>query len=203
MNLTPEQLKKLLAVLFGVFVLLIGYRVATYERPRTAPLTYTRGAVASSPVRPGLRPSSDSADPLAVLLQRGETRFPGVARDLFRMENPAPRTQKPVIMPVATAPTPTGPPPKTPEELAADAARLDLSKFRFLGYLTEKDSSLFLSKDGEVYVVRSGDPVLKSYRVKSAGKDHVMLRDSATGVEVRIELSGGGEPAAQAQQKPR
>jgi transcription termination factor Rho len=43
--------------------------------------------------------------------------------------------------------------------------------------------------------VRSGDTVLKNYRVKEAGKDHVVLLDSMTRVEVRIELSGGADQA--------
>ena len=121
------------------------------------------------------------------------------------MENPAPAKMK---FAFKTALTPTLPPVqvKTPEELAAeaaaaavraaaDAARADLSRFRFLGYLTEQESKLFLSKDGELFIVKSGDAVLKTYRVKEASKDYVVLRDTVTGVEVRIELSGG-EPAA-------
>jgi len=80
---------------------------------------------------------------------------------------------------------------KTAEEIAADLARTDLSKFRFLGYLTDKDSSLFLSKEGELFIVKKGDAVLKSYQIKAVGIDHVVLYDTVTKVEVRIELSGG------------
>lgn len=190
MNLTQAQLKKLLGVLIAVLVVAIGYRLLTATKPQTAPLAYTRGAVATSSVRPGIR-SVQTADSLELFLARREVKFPGVSRDLFRMENPAPPRPKQVA--VVTAVTPTGPPPPTPQQIAAEAARADLSKFHFLGYLTEKDSSLFLSKDGEVYIVRSGDTVLKNYRVKQAGKDHVILLDSATGVEVRVELSGSSD----------
>jgi hypothetical protein len=191
MTLSREKQKNILIALFAVLALLIVYRIFSAEKPKTAPLTYTRGAMASSAVRPGLAARAAGTDPLSVFLQRREEKFPGVARDIFRMENPA-RKPKAVPKPV-TAPTPTLPPVpvKTPEELAADVARADLSKFRFLGYLTDKDNTLFLSKDGENFVVKSGDKVLKNYMVKEAEKDHVVLFDTITRVEVRVELSGG------------
>jgi hypothetical protein len=182
--------------LYAVLAFLIGYRVMTAEKPKTVPLIYTRGAVATSPVRMGVQSPAAGSDPLLVFLVQREKKFPGVTRDIFRMENPAPKTKPaPVTAPAPTVPAPPPVPVKTPEEIAADAARADLSRFRFLGYLTDKDSTLFLSKDGELYIVRSGDTVLKNYRVKEAGKDHVVLLDSMTRVEVRIELSGGADQA--------
>jgi hypothetical protein len=116
-------------------------------------------------------------------------------RDIFRMSAPEPAgKRKPVVaqsatiitQPVSTVPV------KTAEEVAADLARADLSKFRFLGYLTDKDSSLFLSKEGELFIVKSGETVLKNYQIKAVGKDHVVMQDTVTKVEVRIELTGSG-----------
>jgi hypothetical protein len=125
-------------------------------------------------------------------------RFPGVSRDIFRMDNPAPKRSQIVV--TQSTPTIVMPviPEKTPEQLAAEASRADLSKFRFLGYLTDtdKESSLFLAKDGETFVVKSGDTVLKNYRVKEAGRDFVVLLDTITRVDVKVELSGGAEPAS-------
>lgn len=200
MNLPPEQQKKLLTGLLALLAVLIVYRVLTAEKPRTAPLTYQQGAVATSAVRNGIQTAV--ADPLQLLLVQREEKFPGVIRDIFRMQDPVPARPKPVVK---TAPTPTVPPPppvpvKTPEEIAADAARADLSKFRFLGYLTDKESSLFLSKDGETFIVRSGDNVLRNYRVKEAGKDYVVLFDTITKVERKVELSGG-EPSSPQRQR--
>jgi hypothetical protein len=202
MNLNPEQQKKLLAVLCAALAALIAYRVATYEKPKTAPLTYSRGATATASARAG-RNSPSPADPLRVFLVKREEQYPGVIRDIFRMENPAPPKPKPAPV-LVTAPVPTVPPvpEKTPEQIAAEAARADLSKFRFLGYLTDKDSSLFLSKDGETFIVRSGDTVLRNYLVKEAGRDFVVLSDSITKVEVKVELSGG-EQAPPPQQPQR
>jgi hypothetical protein len=34
--------------------------------------------------------------------------------------------------------------------------------------------------------------VLKNYQIKAVGKDHVVLYDTVTKVEVRIELTGSG-----------
>jgi hypothetical protein len=203
MKFGPEQEKKALAALVAVLALLIIYRVATSEKPKTAPLVYPRGSVARSLVREGLTAASPGADPLSVILAKRNEKFPGVSRDIFRMENPAP---KPKTAPVIAPPPPPPPPPPTPEQiaaekarLAAEAARADLSRFRFLGYLTSKDNMLFLSKDGETFIVRSGDKLLASYQVKEAGKDYVILLDTATRVEVRVELSGGDAQPPQPQ----
>ena len=196
MSLSPEQQKRILYGAVAVLAILVLYRFVTAEKPRTVPLTYTQGAVARSRVRTGIAVPAAS-DPLRLFLARRMERFPGVSRDIFRMDNPAPKKPKAIF----TAPTPTIVipviPEKTPEQIAAEAARADLSKFRFLGYLTDTDSSLFLSKDGETFIVKSGDPVLKNYRVKDAGKDYVVLLDTVTQVEVKVELSGGAEPASQ------
>ena len=187
----PEQEKKALAVLSAILALLIVYRVATSEKPKTAPLVYPRGSVARSPVREGLAAASPGADPLNVILARRQEKFPGVSRDIFRMENPAPKP-KPQPAPVLIAPPPPpAVPVKTPEQIAAENARADLSRFRFLGYLTSKDNTFFLSKDGETFIVKTGDKLLASYQVKEAGKDYVILLDTATRVEVRVDLSGG------------
>lgn len=206
MTFSQDQEKKLLIGLIAVFAVVVLYRVFTAEKPKTAPLAYPRGAVAESTVRSGrLAPAADT-DPILFLLSRREEKFPAVTRDLFRMENPAPR---PKPAPAAVAPALPAAPPvpvKTPEEIAADAARADLSKFRFLGYLTDRESSLFLSKDGELFIVKSGDTVMKNYTVKETGRDYVVLLDTVTRVEVRIELSGGAAeqaPKQLQQQAPR
>jgi hypothetical protein len=123
------------------------------------------------------------------------------------MENPPPprkpATPGPAVPLAPPAPPVPAPPVKTPEEFAADAARLDLSRFRFLGYLTDRESSLFLSKDGELFIVKSGDTILKNYKVKETGRDFVVLLDSVTRVEVRIELSGGSDQGAKPSPYPQ
>jgi hypothetical protein len=41
--------------------------------------------------------------------------------------------------------------------------------------------------------VKSGDTILKNYQVKTVGKDHVVLFDTITKVEVRVELTGSAK----------
>ncbi len=195
MTFTKERQKLTLGALVALLLLLNGYRFLTSDQPRTAPLLYPRGAVASSPVRQGLLSRGNGADPVNVFLERREQRFPGVSRDIFRMENPAAPKPKTAVTPTVALPPPA--PVKTPEEIAAETSRADLSRFRFLGYLTDKDSTLFLSRDGELFMVKSGEQLLKSYKVKEATKDYVVLLDTVTRVEVRVDLSGGEQAGRQ------
>lgn len=198
MNMSREQEKKALIAVVAALALLIFYRVVTAEKPKTAPLVFERGSVARSAVRQGLAAEAAGTDPLNVIIAKREEKYPGVSRDVFRMENPAP---KPKPAPVVVAPPPPPPvPERTPEEIAADAARAELSRFRFLGYLTDRDNTLFLSKDGELFIVRVGERIGKGWQVKDAGKDHVVIMDPATRVEMRVDLSGG-EPAPQKPQQ--
>jgi hypothetical protein len=211
MTFTRKQQNVTLIALLAALVILNGSFFMSREEPKTAPLTYKAGAISSAPVRRGIAARAGEADPLNVFLEQRAEKYPGLVRDIFRMENPAPKSKPTVV----TASTRTQPPVpvKTPEELAAEAAaaavlaaaeaaRADLSRFRFLGYLTERESKLFLSKDGEHFIVKSGDAVLKTYRVKDASKDHVVLHDTATGVEVRIELSGSDPASPQPSPQP-
>jgi hypothetical protein len=219
MKLTKAQQQIVLIVLVALIVLINGYYYLNGEKPKTAPLTYARGARAVSPVRQGPSSRSTGADPLNVFLERRREKYPDVVRDIFLMENPAkPKASpKPVAPPVHV---------KTPEEIAAEAAqaaldaaraateaaaqaaRADLMKFQLLGYLTDKESTLFLSKEGELFTVKKGSKLLKSYKVKDVSKNHVVLLDTITGVEVQLELSGGematqpGSPQAGSPQLP-
>ncbi len=190
MNLPREQEKKALIAALVVLALLIFYRIVTAEKPKTAPLVYARGSVAQSAVRQGLATAASGMDPLNIIIAKREEKYPGVSRDIFRMENPAPKPKtKPA--PAVIAPPPPPVPERTPEEIAADLARGELAKFRFLGYLTDRENTLFLSKDGELFIVKAGERLGKSYQVKEAGKDHVVIMDTSTRVEMRVELSGG------------
>ncbi len=199
MTLTREQEKRLLGALAVIFALLVLYRIFSAEGQKTGPLTYGPGSVASSPIRRGLASSAAEKDPLLVLFEKREEKFPGVVRDIFRMANPVAKPKMP-LMPVGPPPPPPVP-DKTPEEIAAEQSRADLLTFRFLGYLTEKDNTLFLSKDGELFIVKVGGAVLKNYKVKEADKDQVTLLDTVTKVEVRIELTGGTAQAP-SEQRP-
>jgi hypothetical protein len=203
MMLSKAQQQMVLIVLVALIVLINGYFYLTGEKPKTAPLTYTRGAIAVAPVRQGPSSRMAGADPLDIFLERRREKFPNVVRDIFRMENPVPKPK--------VSPKPATPPVivKTPEEIAAEAAqaaaaaaraaveaaaqaaRADLMKFQMVGYLTETESTIFLSKEGELFIVKKGSKLLKSYKVKETGKNYVILLDTITGVEVQRDLAGG------------
>jgi len=202
MNITQQQEKKVLFAVLAVLAALIIYRIATVEKPKTAPLAFPPGAVSRSAVRQGLTTVSSDAASLSVFLARRAERFPGVLRDIFRMENPAPKTR-----PAPVIPAPPPPPvlqQRTPEDIAADLSRAELARFRFLGYLTEKDSTLFLSKDGELFIVKSGEKFHKNYQLKQATRDSVLLLDTVTRIERRVDLSGdeAQQPPQLQQQRP-
>jgi len=207
MTFTKEQQKLLLGASIAVIVLVNGYRLLTAEGPRTAPLVYNRGAVASSPVRQGAQVRGSAADPLRIFLERSAEPYPGVVRDIFRMQNPVvrPKTMPAPPVVVTTPPPPEGP-VKTAEEIAADLVRADLAKFRYLGYVIEKDTTVFLSKESELFIVKNGDRIGPSYKVKEANKDYVVILDPVTHVEGRVSLSGEGasqQPPATAAMPPR
>ena len=202
MKLTKAQQQIVLVVLVALLVLINGYFYLIGGTPKTAPLTYTRGAITVSPVRPGTSQAA-GADPLNIFLERRREKFPNVVRDIFRMENPVSKptaSRKQVTPPVhvktqeeiaAEAAQAVAEAARAAAEAAAQAARADLMKIQLVGYLTEKDSTIFLSKEGELFIVKKGSKLLKSYKVKETGKNYVILLDTITGVEVKLELPGG------------
>jgi hypothetical protein len=92
---------------------------------------------------------------------------------------------------------------KTAEEIAADIARADLAKFRYLGYVSEKETTLFLSKDGEFFIVKIGDTTGTTYKIKEANKDFIIILDTATHVEGLVALSGDGTQQPPKPQQPQ
>ena len=215
MKLTKVQQQIVLVVLIALIVIINGYYYLNGKKPKTAPLVYNRGAIAVSPLRQEPSSRMPGTDPLNVFLERRRGKFPEVVRYIFQMENPAPKPKapgKPVAPPVhvktqeeiaAEAAQAAAAAAKAATEAAAQAVRADLMKFQLLGYLTEKDSTLFLSKEGELFVVKKGSKLLKSYKVKEANKNYVILLDTITGVEVQLELPGGEmSPQQESQQQP-
>ena len=215
MKLTKAQQQIVLVVLIALIVLINGYYYLNGEKPKTAPLTFSRGAVAVTPVRQGPLSRTAATDPLNVFLERRREKFPEVVRYIFQMENPAPKPKAPgksAALPVhvktqeeidAEAAKAAADAAKAAIDAAAQAARADLMKFQLLGYLTDKESTLFLSKEGELFVVKKGSKLLKSYKVKEANKNYVILLDTITGVEVKLELPGGElSPQQEPQQQP-
>ena len=106
MALTEIQEKKVLVVLLAILAIFIVYRVLTAEEQKRVPLTYKRGAVATSAVRTGHASPGGTIDPLQVFLKKKAEKFPGVKRNIFLMADPKPRPKKKPPMPKAPPPPP-------------------------------------------------------------------------------------------------
>jgi len=115
MTFTKEHQKMALFAMIAIIVLINSYYHVAGDQPKTAPLAFTRGMVASSPVRYGLQARGGKSDPLSVVTERSREPYPGVIRDIFRMERSAahPRS-KPTPTVVVIAPPSV--PVLTPEE---------------------------------------------------------------------------------------
>jgi hypothetical protein len=78
----------------------------------------------------------------------------------------------------------------TPEEIAAERARQELSQFRVLGYLNKGDrEEVFLARGGELFIAHQGELIQGQYFLKELGSGRVVLQDRATNVEVTIVVS--------------
>src|SRR5207245_1980623 len=92
--------------------------------------------------------------------------------------------------PAVTAPA--VPPPPTPEELAAQAARQELAQFRYLGYLSRDGrQQAFLSKGKDLYIVRSDETIEQRVLVKTVTPTGVTLQEPRSQVERTVPLVEG------------
>ena len=105
-----------------------------------------------------------------------------------------------VVPPPPVAPPPPIPAGPTPEELAAIAARQQhellsrqareqMAQYRYLGY-ADRDGrqQAFLGKGTEVYILQEGDQIDGKFLVAAIDPTVVVLRESVTNLEARIEL---------------
>jgi hypothetical protein len=92
-----------------------------------------------------------------------------------------------ITPPVAAVAPPPGP---TPEELARQAGRQELSQYRYLGYLTRsgKDEA-FLSKGKDLHIVKAGEVIDQRVLVKAIAPTGVTLQETASQVEHTVVLT--------------
>ncbi len=89
-------------------------------------------------------------------------------------------------------PNPTlEPHPKSPEELAHDAAQAEFAQIRCVGVsVRDKRIQAYLLNGGDPALVSTGDRVGSRFVVEKILPDGVVLRDPDTGVGGQIALSG-------------
>ena len=107
-----------------------------------------------------------------------------IKRDLFYPKY-VPPPRKPVFKP------PPGPPPKTPEELAREAAKVELAQFKCMGVLfREGKGQAYLVKGDQVFLARLGEKVGNRFIVDKISPEGVVLWDPETKVSAEVSVSG-------------
>ncbi len=86
------------------------------------------------------------------------------------------------------------PPSPSPGDLAAQQARQQLARFRFLGYLTRGgESQVFLSNGQAIYIGKQGETLEGDIHIKSIEPTEVILsktlKNSGTAVEAVLPLT--------------
>src|SRR2546427_11633524 len=165
----------ILVLLLGIWAGVAFWIMAAAPEPQRAPSAYFPGradrAKASRPqAGAGLKVNLDL---LAAGRRRTEEAFvapknifaplPTEKRALAHAKR---RTPVPTTAPAVTAPA--VPPPPSPGELAAQAARQEVAQFRYLGHLTRDGrQQAFLSKGKDRDIVPSGETIEQRVLVKS------------------------------------
>ncbi len=191
--------KLLLAVLVGIWVVLLAYRILSHEEPKRVPLTYRKGqAVAGAPTGDKRAPTGD----IKASTKGEERRDLTLKLDLLNRKPPVPgaglknlflplhyEPPKPLLPPLPPPPPPVHIP--TPEEIAAEQARKELSEFRYLGYLNRGGKEqAFLSKGGNLFIVKRGEAITGTYILKEANNNFVVIQETQSKVEMTIALTG-------------
>jgi hypothetical protein len=187
------------------------------SEPQRAPLKYVSGQVADREVvrsaglpapaaQPGLRVNLEL---LAANRQRAEKAVVS-PKNIFaplqteeaaaKVAHATPRRIQPPMPPIANPglpPMPSGPPgipppppPPSPEEMAKQAARQELSQYRYLGYLSRSGrDEAFLSKGKDLHIVARGETIESRVLVKAITPNGVTLEEIPSHVEQVISLT--------------
>lgn len=189
-NLNP---KSILIILLSIWAILIIYRFAAYEKPRTAPLKYVKGKVIIKADEITVRDEDKKAGAglRMDLLNKKLGNSVQIAKNIFA---PLYTPPSPLKKPSAPPPLPTKPEAKapTPEEIAAERAKAELLKFKYLGFLNKGGiNEAFLSKDNELISAKKGEIIKGKYIIKEVTPNTVVIQDKETQIEQVINLSGG------------
>lgn len=144
----------LLAVLVGLLILSLVY--AFWAMPRQEQVPPRAAGRAPMKAAEAGRKGPPAADRLHLeLLTEAPQAFPGAGRDIFRFRGGWAPPVVEMVLPEPPVPEPQPPPPPpTPEQLLRDKVK----GFVFLGFLDKGGvRTVFLSGDGEVYLVKAGD----------------------------------------------
>jgi hypothetical protein len=211
-----DQRKKLLMIgLLGLWGLAALWRFFGVEEPTRVPLKYMTGQAgpregSGAGVGGGLQVASlDSIVP-GGKKGGGEFKTPkNIFAPLGMREEQAatkPRTAGrrssrrglAGLMPTPAPSIPT-PPPPSPEELAAQAARDELGRYRYMGYMARQGrNQAVLAKEQKLHIVWTGETIEGRVMVKAITPTAVTLKEVPSQVEQIVQLQAGeGTPSAQ------
>ncbi|HEX9757140.1 MAG TPA: hypothetical protein VGB26_04980 [Nitrospiria bacterium] len=178
MKRRQEYMRLILVVFLGLWVLIIVYQWTRSEPQKRVPLTFAKGGETKQPNR-----EETFALQLDLLEKRQQVEWKK-PKDIFKTVR---------FFKATTTTTTLAPPPTTtlyiptPEEIAAEHARQNLSQFRVLGFLNKGNrEEVFLSREGELFIAHQGDLIQNQYLLKELSQGRVVLMDPGTNVEVTI-----------------
>jgi hypothetical protein len=112
----------------------------------------------------------------------------GLRKVVAKQKTPTtPTPSRPTIAPSSPAP----PPGPSPSDLAAQRARQQLNKFRFLGYLTKGgESQAFLTNGQAIYIVKQGEMLEGQVQVNKIEPETIVLSTQVleTGNQVQATI---------------
>ena len=187
--------KQRVALLILAIILLLSLVYSYFRMPKqqqVAKLTHAPGVTATSVRSKGVGEPKVVAGgakvdaPLALsLLDQPEGQFKGFRRNLFKpifredvkiapLPPPPPAPPQKSILPskAPVQPPPVSPPVTTPVE----AAKQEMGRLRFLGFL-RKDAvkTIFLAEGSQIFLVRKGDMISSRYQVTGLTDDAITI----------------------------
>ncbi len=198
MEITDKNKVIGLGVLIVLWAALVFFRVYYGEEQQRVPLKYVKGKARVSRMEATRGAKSDAVINFALLEKKGSIPLLE-KRNIFAPIpsplKPAPPKPKPAPPPepvvVAPPPPPPSPPGPSPEELAAEQSRMEIARFKYLGFLFKRgEKVLFVARDKELFIVREGETFVTDYYLKEATRDYVIIEDRTTGISGRLEPLG-------------
>lgn len=181
--------KLLLTFLVGVFALACAYAFWAIPRQTRVNEVAPSPSAASGKEATGKVAEAEDENRLHLeLLARGKETYPGFKRNIFSFWQPP----KPAPKPRPAPPPPPPPPPKREEGPSAlQAARRELARFTFLGFLVKDgERTIFLSSNQEIFVVGKGSRFGKDDRflVADLTPDMLTIRQNGDSSPITVPL---------------
>lgn len=183
--------KLVLAILLAFFAVAVATSLLRQPPQKTVnKLKYTTGMTADAS-RAGKAPDEKKLH--LELLDKELPRFSGFQRNIFRpiftVETKPSLFPTKLVKPVLPVPPP--PPPIPPPVALSPAQRAmeDVARFTFIGFLKKENRKIiFLSRDGEIILVKKGDKIAGKYEVASISDEALTISLPATGEQIIVPL---------------